>query len=181
MYKKIVGNFKGVIGDDRLRVCNAFVNKDNINRLIKEELRISGEVDLLSIDVVGNDYHIFKAIDVITPRVVVIPYNAKFLPSMEWVMKYDEKYIWRGTDLQYASLKSIELLARKKGYTLVGTNINGVNAFLVRDDLVEDKFVTPATSEMLWNPARKWMRFDSGFHSKKTKFSLLEYMNDCNQ
>ena len=39
-----------------------------------------GEIDLLSIDIDGNDYHVWKAIDVINPRVVVIEYNAKFTP-----------------------------------------------------------------------------------------------------
>jgi hypothetical protein len=38
--------------------------------------------------------------------------------------------------------------------TTVGTSVNGANAFFARDDLVNGKFITPATAENLYNPYR---------------------------
>ena len=68
-------------------------------------------------------------------------------------MAYNEKHLWDGSDCQGASLKSLELLGQKLGYQLVGTNLNGVNAFFVRRDIAGDKFIQ-ATAEELYNPFR---------------------------
>jgi len=48
---------------------------DNINTLL-EENGVRRDVDLLSIDIDGNDYWIWQAIQVVQPRVIVIEYNA---------------------------------------------------------------------------------------------------------
>ena len=51
--------------------------------------------------------------------------------------------------------------ARKKNYSLVGTNITGSNAFLVRDDLVGDLFCSNRDVEYLYNPPRYYLTFDA--------------------
>lgn len=136
---------------NQLNLLNSFINKDNINKLISS-VGITDEIDLLSIDIDGNDYHVFKEISCINPRVIIIEYNAKFPSDFSWVMEYDPNHIWDGSDQHGASLKALELLAREKGYQLVGTNISGINAFFVRSDLTGDLFYTPAMSENLYNP-----------------------------
>jgi hypothetical protein len=158
--------FKRVIDDKRLTVVNGFITKDNINDLIGKDGKITGEIDLLSIDIDGNDYWVWDAIKCVTPRAVVIEYNAKFPPNFEWVMEYDSNYIWQGDDKHGASLKSLELLGLKLGYQLVGTNIMGVNAFFVKQDLANDLFFTPAIAEKLYNPTRWTMQYISGHISK---------------
>lgn len=120
---------------------------------------ITGGVDLLSIDIDGNDYHIWEAVSAVQPRVVIIEYNAKFPPECDWVMPYDAGYVWDSSDRQGATLKAMERLGRKKGYQLVGTNMTGANAFFVQNTLTENKFPTPATAENLYNPPR-WERLD---------------------
>jgi hypothetical protein len=154
-YKRIHKNFKEPIASKQLNVVKAFINKNNINDLIRGA-DMSEDVDLLSIDIDGNDYHVWKAINCINPRVVCIEYNAKFPPDFEWVMKYDANYIWNvsNSDNHGASLKSLEILGKELGYQLVGTNLNGVNAFFVKKELAKDLFVLPATSENLYNPPR---------------------------
>lgn len=114
---------------------------------------------MLSIDVDGNDFYIWEEIKVVNPRVVIIEYNAKFPPDLEWKQAYNPTHIWRGSDWHGASLKALENLGRKKGYSLVGTNIRGCNAFFVRNDLVKELFLNPATSEMLYNPLRVGLQF----------------------
>jgi hypothetical protein len=141
--------FDRPIKDKRLRIINAFITTENINRLIGKEIR--GELDLLSIDIDGNDYWIWEAVDCINPRVVVIEYNAKFPPPAEWIMPYNLVHIWNGSDLHGASLKSLEKLGSTRGYQLVGTTMNGVNAFFVRKDLTKDLFPKPASAENLYH------------------------------
>lgn len=166
--------FKSVVNNGRLKVINSFITKDNINNIIKGA-GYSGEIDLLSIDIDGNDYHVWEAIDEVTPRAVIIEYNAKFPPDCEWVMPYKSDYVWDGSDKQGASLKSYELLGIKKGYTLVGTNFNGINAFFVRSDLIGDKFPSPAISENLYNPIRSNFIFKSGHPTSR----CLAYEENC--
>ena len=159
--------FKKPIDDKRLIVINSFITKDNINTLIEEEGKISGEIDLLSIDIDGNDYWVWEAIKCINPRVVVIEYNGKFPPNFEWVMEYDPNHIWQEDDKQGASLKSLELLGSKLGYQLAGTNVMGVNAFFVRRNLANDLFVSPPAAEKLYNPTRWTMQYISGHPSRE--------------
>ena len=53
----------------------AFIDKENINSLIKKS-GISGDIGILSIDIDGNDYWIWDAIDVVNPRIVICEYNS---------------------------------------------------------------------------------------------------------
>ena len=165
--KQINAKFKPVIKSGQLRVKNAFITRDNINELFTSE-NFTGEIDLLSIDIDGNDYYVWQAIKAINPRVVIIEYNGKFPPDLDWKMAYDAKHTWDGcSDWQGASLKALELLGRELGYQLAGTNLNGVNAFFVRQDLAGDKFITPATAENLYNPFRfDLLRFIAGHPSR---------------
>ena len=156
--REIQNRFRPVIKTGQLKVKNAFITRDNINELFTSE-GFSGEIDLLSIDIDGNDYYVWQAVKAVNPRVVVIEYNGKFPPDLEWKQAYNSKHIWDGSDWQGASLKAYELLGRELGYQLVGTNFNGVNAFFVRQDLAGDKFITPATAENLYNPLRLRLKF----------------------
>ena len=151
--KEILVRFFPVIRTNQLKCLNAFITKDNINDLINSA-GIGGEIDLLSIDIDGNDYYVWEAINVVQPRVVVIEYNAKFPPNHVWKMAYNEKHVWDGSDCHGASLKALELLGRELDYRLVGTNLNGVNAFFVKQELAGDHFIDPPTAEALYNPAR---------------------------
>lgn len=150
--------FRPVIESGQLKVENAFITRDNINGLIRNA-GISGEIDLLSIDIEGNDYYVWEAVDVISPRVVIIEYNGKFPPDIDWKMAYNEVHIWDGSDWHGASLKALELLGRRLGYQLVGTNLIGANAFFVRKDLTGNQFLAPATAETLYNPLRLQLHF----------------------
>jgi hypothetical protein len=63
---------------------------------------------------------------------------------MRWVMAENPNYIWDRSNYFGASLRSLTELGRKKGYSLVGTDSRGVNAFFVRDDFVgKGRFLDP--------------------------------------
>ena len=149
--QQIFRRFAPAINQGKLQVLNRNLNRDNINEMLNP--LFDSEVDLLSIDVDGNDWHIWNAIHM-KPRVVMIEYNGTFAPEIDWKMPYNEYHVWDETDYFGVSLKALEILGTQKGYQLVGTNISGVNAFFVRKELCEDKFPLPATAENLYNPLR---------------------------
>lgn len=131
----------------QLFIIEAGVTAENINGLIRSAGFLS-EIDFLSIDIDGNDYHVFEAIDAVTPRVVCLEYNPSMPPPTDWVMPYVPAHRWEMGSSNYgASLVALERLAAKKGYTLVGTALYSVNAFFVRNDLVGDKFSGPFAAE----------------------------------
>ena len=153
--EQITKNFKQPIERGKLTLLNAFITAENINELIASTKAAKlVDIDLLSIDIDGNDYWVFEAINVIKPRVVVIEINAKFPPPVEYIMPYNPSYVWDGSDAQGVSLESITKLANKKGYQLVGTDLKGVNAFFVRKDLCGDKFADDCSARALYNPWR---------------------------
>ena len=158
----IEAKFLNVIKSGKLRVRRAFIDRQNINGIIRPHY--TGEIDLISIDIDGNDIYILANLEVISPRVVVIEYNAKFPPPMSVAQKYNAAHRWNGTDYGGSSLEAITKVARRKGYVLVGCNVTGVNAFFVRSDLVGDHFCEPFTAENHYHPARYflWQTFVSG-------------------
>jgi hypothetical protein len=143
------------IESGQLIVRRSLVTKENVDGLIRAVV-LDPEIDLLSIDIDGNDYHVFSAIHCVRPRVIAIEYNAKFVPPLEFCMEYDAGHQWQGDDCYGASLKFIELRLAEKGYVLVGCNITGSNAFFVRRELAGDKFAAPFTAENHFEPARHW-------------------------
>ena len=168
--KAIREKFKLPLEQGRLTALNEFITVENINALFAKTKAIElKEIDLLSIDIDGNDYHVFKAIDSISPRVVIVEFNSKFPPPMEWIMPYNPSFVWDKTDNHGASLQALANLGQAKGYRLVGTNINGVDAFFVREDLCGDKFCQASAAE-LYNPSEYSMLFPAGHKHKTARY-----------
>jgi hypothetical protein len=134
----------------------AWVDKDNIDFLI-QDLGLPQEIDLLSLDIDGNDYHVLENVVFLNPRAIVLEYNAKLPPPVKWVMAYDQYHTKTNTDYFGASLKSFEYLLYKRGYCLVGCNISGVNAFFVRKDLVKEHFHSDCSAENHYEDLKIWL------------------------
>jgi hypothetical protein len=118
----------------RVQTRHAHVTVENVRQLFAEA-NVPGEPDVLSIDVDGNDYWIWKALSEYAPRVVVIEYNAHWPLDARWAQPYDPEREWQVTDNYGASLGALGLLAEDKGYRLVHTELTGNNAFFVRNDI----------------------------------------------
>ncbi|MGM0588342.1 MAG: hypothetical protein ACQETE_08015 [Bacteroidota bacterium] len=110
----------------------AMVKRSNINELIREE-GFEGDIELLSIDIDGNDYWIWDAIEVVSPKVVIIETHIEF-GYKNIVVPYDEKYSYPGLHRQYhgASVKAMIKLADSKGYKLLASNVYGFNTIYVK-------------------------------------------------
>lgn len=154
--EQIRSGFHEPLADATLKLRHARVDCANVNALIAE-FGLPQEIDLLSIDIDGNDYHVWQAITSIDPRVVVIEYNARFAPPTRWVMPYDAKHVAERNDYFGASLSSLANLGEAKGYALVGCNITGSNAFFVRKDIAHGKFQQPPSAENFYHPARYFL------------------------
>jgi hypothetical protein len=138
---------------ERLKTLQSFVTRENIASLFSQ-LNVPNEFDLLSLDIDQNTYYAWEGLKTFRPRVVVTEFNSVVPPNLEWKVAYDSKRVWDGTNSYGASLKSFELLARSFGYSLVGCDFNGVNAFFVRDDQLGDHFEGPYTAENHYEPPR---------------------------
>jgi SAM-dependent methyltransferase len=119
---------------ERVRTMNAAVTPDNIENLFAAA-GVPPEPDVLSIDVDGQDYWIWAALESYRPRVAVIEYNAVLPPGRQLVQPRGHREAWDGTDYFGASLDALCALADRKGYMLAHTDLAAVNAFFVRSEL----------------------------------------------
>ena len=121
-----------------LTAYHSFITSGNINRLINEFTDCQ-DIGLLSIDIDGNDYWIWAAIDVIKPRIVICEYNSVFGPDAKVSVPYSPGFAKNKahySNLYFgASLPALRHLAEKNGYDFIGTGEAGVNAFFVRKDI----------------------------------------------
>lgn len=111
----------------------AVVTPANVEALFAE-LDVPAAPDVVAIDIDGADYWVWRALHGYRPRVVVIEYNAGLGGERARTVPEDVEG-WAGTDYFGASLPALERLASAKGYVLVHTELAGVNAFFVREDL----------------------------------------------
>lgn len=131
-------------GDVRIR--HTMVTSGNINQLLAQHLD-APEVDVLSVDIDGVDYWVWKAITAIRPHIVVAEYNAVYGPSQRITVPYApgfQRWAAHPGGLYYgASLAALAALGEDKGYRFVGCERHGVNAFFVRTDLPGPPAVRP--------------------------------------
>lgn len=144
------------IAEGRLKVAQSFVTAENIADTLRQ-MEVPDEVDLLSLDIDRNTYWVWVALSKLRARVVAVEYNATIPPGVDWKVEYRAERGWNGTAYFGASLKAYELLGRQHGYSLVGCSLNGVNAFFVRQDLCQDHFEQPFTSEHHYEPPRYFL------------------------
>jgi len=119
----------------------AFVTAENINELLKTN-GFAGELGLLHIDIDGNDYWVWKAINVVNPVLVIMEYNSVFGPEEAWTVPYNPQFYRTNYHFSNlccgASLTALCDLAEEKGYAFVGSNSHGNNAYFVRKDQLRD-------------------------------------------
>ena len=133
-------------------VC-AKVTRENINSLLADA-GMKGEIDLLSIDIDGNDYWIWDAIEVVVPRVVIIETHNEFGLN-DIVVPYDPGYSFPGKHPVYhgASPVAMTKLARKKGYRLVGANELGFNFIFIRNGIADQQIPEVSVESVLQHPS----------------------------
>lgn len=124
---------------DLTAVCS-FIDIENINGLLAdfvEDRQISPKIGILSIDIDGNDYWVWDAINTIDPSIVIVEYNSVFGIEHAISVPYNPKFVRSSAHYSHlywgASLKAFYLLARRKGYHFLGCCTNGINAYFVKE------------------------------------------------
>lgn len=116
----------------------SFVGADNLDGILAET-QIPKDFDLLSIDIDGNDYHIWDSLQRYEPRVVIIEFNLTIPSDIEFIQPRNMRV------QQGSSPFSLAKLGRTKGYELVC--VTGCNAIFVKSSLfplfhIEDNSVS---------------------------------------
>ncbi len=140
---------------------HAWVTRDNVDEIIKTN-GYAGQVDLLSLDIDGNDYWIWEAINCVEPRVVVLE-CADFLgPERSLTIPYSDDFVAEhteyGSEYAGASLPAFVRLGRKKNYRLVGAEKFGFNAFFMRNDVGTDFFPEVEPHACLLHPRSRYLQ-----------------------
>jgi hypothetical protein len=121
-FKQLAKNFKN---NSNVQLLNKFVSFEGENSLDKilHQTSIPKDFDLLSIDIDGNDYHVWDSLLDYRPKVVVIEFNPS-IPSDIYFVQERKQSVNHGN-----SLLSMVTLAKSKGYELIATT--KCNAFFV--------------------------------------------------
>jgi hypothetical protein len=121
-----------------LTAVRAFITSQNIDSLLRES-GFDGELGILSIDIDGNDYWVWKSITSVNPAIVICECNPILGDTAAITVPYDPAFTRFGahhSGLYFgASISALRALAAQRGYEFIGTNSNGINAFFVRKDL----------------------------------------------
>ncbi|OIO20033.1 MAG: hypothetical protein CO029_00775 [Candidatus Magasanikbacteria bacterium CG_4_9_14_0_2_um_filter_41_10] len=134
---------QNIEGFDNVIPVHAFVETEGDNTLDKilGKYLPGKKVDLLCIDVDGDDYHILESIETIKPRVIVIEYNPTVPPHIDIVQAEGEYF--------GASAKALNRLATDKGYVLV--DITSTNMIFVIDDEFQKIDISRQTVDELFD------------------------------
>lgn len=154
-------HFAEHVATGHLTIIESKVTGENVARVLRDA-GVPSELDLLSIDIDRNTWHVWRSLREFRARVAVVEYNASFGPFADWVIDDAPELSWNRTVNFGASLAACERLGREIGMTLVASTLNGMNAFFVGSDVVDAQFAGPFTAAAVWEPPRYWLRWRGG-------------------
>jgi len=146
--KKLVENGLKFFGQNEMTWLHppifkqAWITRENSNDLISKN-GFSGEIDLLSLDLDGNDYHIMEAMNVVKPRVIICETHNAIPSEKALTIPYKSDFnrmTGPHIDFMSVSLLAMTKLLNAKGYRLVGSNRFGFNAVFILKGLGEEYF-----------------------------------------
>jgi hypothetical protein len=130
--------------------------RDNVNRVLASA-GVPEDVDVLSLDIDGNDLHLWNAMTM-RPRILICEFNNAVPSEMSLTIPYRPDFNFAELPADQALFRSASLAAyvavsRRKGYRLVGMNALGFNAIFLRDDVLTAEMPEIPTSMLDSNPA----------------------------
>jgi|NOAtaT_7_FD_contig_61_1295923_length_3396_multi_3_in_0_out_0_3 hypothetical protein len=148
----------------------AWFTAENVNQVLTDSGAI-GEVDLLSLDIDGMDYWVWKAINVIHPRVCVFETHNVIPSHLALTAKYDPNFYYLNQPVEQQDYRSASLLAtvklcQAKGYRLIGSHRHGFNCFFMRNDVGQNYFPEVSVESCHDNP---YTKLAQGFRWEQVK------------
>jgi len=116
--------------DNKKAICKCrLVNFEGPNKLdnILSETPIPKDFDFFSLDIDGNDYHVWEAMVKYQPKIALIEFNKNIQADIDFVQPRDMKVN------QGSSILAMYRLAKKKGYEMVAAT--DANAFFVKKEI----------------------------------------------
>jgi hypothetical protein len=131
-----------------------FSGNDNLDTIL-QETPIPINFDFLSIDIDGNDYHVWKAIIKYKPKSLCIEYNHTIPTEIEFIQDADPH------KNQGSSLLSLAMLGKEMGYELV--SVLTCNAFFVKKEYFPLFSITDNSPQVLRTDLHTVTYLFSGF------------------
>ncbi len=119
---------------------------------------------------------VWKAISAISPRVVVIEYNASLGDEESVTVKYDANFNRHNKHASGyyhgASLTALKKLANSKNYILVCCDSSGTNAFFIRKDVAQSKMIEATVKEAYYP-----LKYRTKNLSTSEQFELIKHLD----
>lgn len=142
--KEAIAGLRREFRSREVAVKQGWITREDVDDMLGR-FGTTGDVDVLSIDIDGNDIWVWEALTAVDPRVVCIEYNTILGPERSVAVPYDPDFVRDPKRLfgRYfgASLAALETIGRRKGYRLVA--VENVNAFFLRKDVARRIPATP--------------------------------------
>jgi hypothetical protein len=138
-----------LLGRPNVKTASTFLTVENVNDVFRQN-GFTGEIDILSVDIDSNDYWVWQAVEVVSPRLVIAEYNERLGPDLAITIKYDPNFTPIAESNGFyegASLAALDKLAKSKGYRLIGCESSGINAFFLRNDIEAAEFTARTVAE----------------------------------
>jgi hypothetical protein len=142
-------------------VASAWFTRENVNQVLASA-GVSDEVDVLSLDIDGNDLHLWNAMK-LRPRILICEFNNVVPSELALTIPYKPDFNFAAQPADQALFRSASLAAyaavcKRKGYRLVGLNALGFNAIFLRDDVLAAEMPEIPVSALDANPFVEEMR-----------------------
>lgn len=159
---------------ERVKIRHDMLTPDNAESILNELLG-DRTADVISIDIDGWDFWIWKSLRSFRPAVFVVEVNASYGPDVSVTVPYEGstaghdpfRHEFRGWH-HGASLKALTALGSSLGYRLVHVESTGTNGFFVRKDLMGESLMA-ADPAAVWRPHQ----FRSRRHTPEAQASTL--------
>ncbi len=155
--------------DPVLLLAGVHVTLDRVEAIAGEARRLlpgpKARIDLLSMDLDGNDLHFLERLVSLRPRVLCCEYNAQLGPEIDATVAYDPDHVWAGDDYMGASLAALRRVLEPAGYALVCCNLSGANAFFV--ERAEAERFGGYAPEELFQPPRHHFILLEDYHPRR--------------
>ena len=147
------------------RFVNTWVTPENVHDLLTEQ-GFDRDVEVVIIDMDGNDYWLWNALQ-LAPKLVVVELNETLGTERSIAIPYSADFqLPKGSVHRSASLRAFTKLANRRGYRLVGTERYNFNAFFLRNDCAPDLIPEVSVESCMTHP--KLQRHDVLVSREKT-------------
>jgi len=187
MKKKVKPHVNLWKGD--LRICNNFINSNNINEILKKNCDFN--VDVFSLDIDGIDYWIIQKLKKNISKIFIAEFNPVFGPKLKVTVPNIDDFDrtnYHYSNLCYGmSLSALIDIMKEKNFYFVGTNLQKMNAFFVSNDFNKKNFFENLEIKSLENYTNSNIRdsrdinnelnYLSGFEKKIKEIENCEVIN----